>query len=87
MKRRLYLNGGSVARILGLSSRMLLYRIRARQFPKADFKLFNERLWSAAVVEAALREELAECQARLKRFQAERDTAAFDAAQLLGDGA
>ncbi len=86
MKRKLYLNGGSVARVLGMSSHMLLYRIRARQFPKADFKLFNERLWSAAVVEQALRDDLAEAQARLERLAQACEREAFDAATLLGDG-
>ncbi len=86
-KRLLYLNGGAIVRILGISSRMVLYRIRARQWPKADYRLFNERLWSATAVERVLQEQLAEAQARLARFREACKSEAFDAQQLLGDGA
>lgn len=80
-----FFNGGSVARMLGISQHHLLYKIRAQQWPKADVKVFNERLWSNAAVRAALQEQLKYAQECVARYEAALRDESFDARQLLGD--
>lgn len=80
-----FFNGGSVARILDITPHHLLYKIRAHHWPKADVKVFNERLWSNAAVRGALEAQLKFAQECLARYEAALRDDSFDAAQLLGD--